>query len=131
MGVSGGVCQRCAATYWGSGRGIPFSSANRLWGLRWGLFVLGELRGSGTATYMQVVGGSLVMMLGVGAIAFSSATGKEQGQWKEAARRESQRYSIAPDYVEARMQGMQVAGEIKASRSRLDWVLVAAATSIF
>src|SRR5260370_29428607 len=131
MGVSGGVCQRCAATYWGSGRGIPFSSANRLWGLLWGLFVFGELRGSGTATYVQVVGGSLLMMLGVGAIAFSSATGKEQGQWQEAARRESERYGIALDYVEARMQGMQVAGESKPSRSPLDWVLVGGATTIF
>jgi len=32
------------------------------------------------------------MMLGVGAIALSSATGKEQTRWKEAARREGERY---------------------------------------
>jgi len=129
--VIGDVFQQYAAKYSGISRGIPLSNTNQLWGLLWGLFVFGELRGSGTATYVQVVGGSLLMMLGVGAIAFSSATGKEQGQWQEAARRESERYGIALDYVEARMQGMQVAGESKPSRSLLDWVLVGGATTIF
>src|SRR5690242_10082485 len=99
--VIGDVFQQYAAKYSGISRGIPLSNTNQLWRLLWGLFVFGELRGSGAATYAQVVGGSLLMMLGVGAIAFSSATGHEQDQWKEAARRESQRYSIAPDYVEA------------------------------
>jgi drug/metabolite transporter (DMT)-like permease len=129
--VIGDVFQQYAAKYSGISRGIPLSNTNQLWGLLWGLFVFGELRGSGTATYMHVVGGSLLMMLGVGAIAFSSASGQEQGQWKEAARRESRRYGIAPDYVEARMQGMQVAGEIKPSRSPWDWALVAGASGIF
>jgi drug/metabolite transporter (DMT)-like permease len=129
--VIGDVFQQYAAKYSGISRGIPLSNTNQLWGLLWGLFVFGELRGSGTATYVHVVGGSLLMMLGVGAIAFSSATGKEQGQWQEAARRESERYGIALDYVEARMQGMQVAGESKPSRSPLDWVLVGGATTIF
>jgi drug/metabolite transporter (DMT)-like permease len=129
--VIGDVFQQYAAKYSGISRGIPLSNTNQLWGLLWGLFVFGELRGSATATYMQVIGGSLLMMLGVGAIAFSSATGKEREQWQEAARRESQRYDIAPDYVEARMQGMQVAGEIKPPRSLWDWALVAGATSVF
>jgi hypothetical protein len=71
------------------------------------------------------------MMLGVGAIAFSSATGMEQLRWKDAARRESQRYDVSPDYVEARMDGRQAAGELKPSRSALDWFLVAVATGTF
>jgi len=129
--VIGDVFQQYAAKYSGISRGIPLSNTNQLWGLLWGLFVFGELHGSGSTTYMQVVGGSLLMMLGVGAIAFSSATGKEQEQWKQAARRESQRYGIAPDYVEARMRGMLVAGEIKPQRSLWDWVLIAGATGIF
>jgi hypothetical protein len=129
--VIGDIFQQYAAKYSGISRGIPLSNTNQLWGLLWGLFVFGELHGSGTATYMQVVGGSLLMMLGVGAIAFSSATGKEQMRWKEAAQRESQRYNIAPEYVEARMQGMQVAGEGKPSRRPLDWVLVASASGVF
>ena len=129
--VIGDVFQQYAAKYSGISRGIPLSNTNQLWGLLWGLFVFGELHGSGSTTYMQVVGGSLLMMLGVGAIAFSSATGKEQEQWKQAARRESQRYGIAPDYVEARMRGMLVVGEIKPQRSLWDWLLVAGATGIF
>jgi glucose uptake protein GlcU len=129
--VIGDIFQQYAAKYSGISRGIPLSNTNQLWGLLWGLFVFGELRGSGATTYMQVIGGSLLMMLGVGAIAFSSATGKEQVQWQEAARRESQRYGLAQDFVDARMLGMQVAGESKPSRSWLDWVLVAGATGTF
>ena len=129
--VIGDVFQQYAAKYVGISRGIPLSNSNQLWGLLWGIFVFGELRGSGTSTYLQVIGGSLLMMAGVAAIALSSATGQEQVQWKEAARRESRRYSIAEDYIEARMQGRQVAGEIKPPRSLLDWLLVAAATGIF
>jgi hypothetical protein len=71
------------------------------------------------------------MILGVGAIAFSSATGQEQIRWKQAAQRESARYAIALDYVEARMDGRQATGEQKPSRTALDWLLVAVATAIF
>jgi hypothetical protein len=81
--------------------------------------------------YAQVIGGSLLMMLGVGAIAFSSATGKEQTQWREAAQRECQRYGVAADYVEARMEGRQASGERKPTRNALDWLLVGVATSVF
>src|ERR1700732_5294746 len=129
--VIGDLFQQYAAKYVGISRGIPLSNTNQLWGLLWGIFVFGELRGSGVSTYSQVIGGSLLMMLGVGAIAFSSAIGKEQLRWKDAAQRESRRYNIAEDYVEARMDGRQAAGELKPSRSALDWVLVAVATGIF
>ena len=129
--VIGDLFQQYAAKYVGISRGIPLSNSNQLWGLLWGIFVFHELHGSAASTYMQVVGGSLLMLLGVGAIAFSSASGEEQVQWKEAAQRESQRYNIAADYVEARMQGTEVEGEAKPSRSVFDWLLVAGATSIF
>ena len=129
--VIGDVFQQYAAKYVGISRGIPLSNSNQLWGLLWGIFVFGELHGSGAGTYMQVIGGSLLMMLGVGAIAFSSAAGKEQARWQEAALRESRRYNIAEDYVEARMQGKQIEGEIRPPRTLWDWMLVAVATSIF
>jgi drug/metabolite transporter (DMT)-like permease len=129
--VIGDVFQQYAAKYVGISRGIPLSNSNQLWGLLWGIFVFGELRGSGASTYMQVVGGSLLMILGVGAIAFSSAAGREQAHWQEASRRESLRYNIAEDYVEARMQGMQMAGEVRPPRTVWDWILVAFATGIF
>jgi hypothetical protein len=71
------------------------------------------------------------MMFGVGAIALSSAAGKEQRQWQEAARRESLRYDIALDFVEARMQGMHLTGETKLPHTRWDWILVILATTVF
>jgi hypothetical protein len=89
------------------------------------------LHGRAHSTYAQVIGGSLLMMAGVAAITFSSATRSEQTKWKQAAHREGQRYNIEPDYVEARMDGRQSATEAKPSRTTIDWLLVAAATAIF
>lgn len=129
--VIGDVFQQYAAKYVGISRGIPLSNSNQLWGLLWGVLVFGELRGHGTWLYLQVVGGSLLMMLGVGAIAFSSANDHEQLRWKEAAQREGKRYGIAADYVEARMDGRQLAGETKPARRWWDWLLVAGVTGIF
>jgi drug/metabolite transporter (DMT)-like permease len=129
--VIGDVFQQYAAKYVGISRGIPLSNSNQLWGLLWGVLVFGELHGRNASLYAQVIGGSLLMMLGVGAIAFSSATGKEQTRWKEAAQREARRYGIAADFVEARMEGRQAIDELKPSRSALDWFLVAVATSAF
>jgi len=129
--VIGDLFQQYAAKYVGISRGIPLSNSNQLWGLLWGIFVFGELQGRSSSTYAQVIGGSLLMMLGVGAVAFSSASGEEQTCWKEAAQREGRRYGVAADYVEARMDGRQAAGESAPSRSVWDWLLVAAATAIF
>jgi hypothetical protein len=123
--------QQYAAKYVGISRGIPLSNSNQLWGLLWGILVFGELRGLGVSTYMQVIGGSLLMMLGVGAVAFSSASGSEQVQWKAAAQREARRYGLAEADVEARMDGRQSPGDAKPARSALDWMLVAIATSVF
>jgi glucose uptake protein GlcU len=129
--VIGDVFQQYAAKYVGISRGIPLSNSNQLWGLLWSIFVFGELRGSGVSTYIEVIGGSLLMMLGVGAIAFSSAAGKEQARWREASQRETRRYNISEDYAEARMQGMEMAGEVRPPRTVWDWMLVAVATGIF
>ena len=129
--VIGDVFQQYAAKYVGISRGIPLSNSNQLWGLLWGIFVFGELHGRSSSIYLEVIGGSLLMMLGVGAIAFSSATGQEQTCWKEAALRESDRYGVAAEFVEARMDGRQLLGELKPSRSALDWLLVVLATSVF
>ncbi len=129
--VIGDIFQQYAAKYVGISRGIPLSNSNQLWGLLWGILVFGELHGRNSSIYLEVIGGSLLMMLGVGAIAFSSATGREQTRWKEAAIRESDRYGVPADFVAARMDGRQLAGELKPSRSVLDWLLVVAATSVF
>src|SRR6266851_241243 len=75
--VIGDVFQQYAAKYVGISRGIPLSNSNQLWGLLWGIFVFGELHGRSHSLYAQVIGGSLLMMAGVAAISFSSATGQE------------------------------------------------------
>jgi len=129
--VIGDLFQQYAAKYVGISRGIPLSNSNQLWGLLWGIYVFGELRGRGFSGSLQVVGSSVLMMLGVAAIAFSSATGKEQLRWKEAAQREARRYGVAADFVEARMDGRQAIGEAKHSRSALDLTLVAIASGVF
>ena len=128
--VIGDLFQQYAAKYVGISRGIPLSNTNQLWGLLWGILVFGELHGKSHTTYVEVIGGSLLMMLGVGAIALSSATGKEQEHWKEAAQREGERYGVAADYVAARFEGRQAAGETLPSRGALDWLLVAAASAV-
>jgi drug/metabolite transporter (DMT)-like permease len=128
--VIGDLFQQYAAKYVGISRGIPLSNTNQLWGMMWGIFVFGELHGKGHTTYLEVIGGSLLMMLGVGAIALSSATGQEQRHWKEAAQREGERYGVAADYVAARFEGRQAVGESLPRRNAVDWLLVAVATVI-
>jgi hypothetical protein len=54
------------------------ANTNQFWGLRWGIFVFGELPGKGRVTYLEVTGGSLWMIHSVGAIALSSATSNER-----------------------------------------------------
>jgi len=129
--VIGDLFQQYAAKYVGISRGIPLSNTNQLWGMLWGILVFGELHGRGHATYAQVIGGSLLMMLGVGAIALSSATSKERSRWKDAAQQESDRYGVAPEYVQARMDGRQATGEVPPKRRAVDWILIAGATAVF
>ncbi len=129
--VIGDLFQQYAAKYVGISRGIPLSNTNQLWGLLWGMLVFGELHGRGHSIYAQVIGGSLLMMAGVAAIAFSSANSSEQAKWKQAAHREGQRYNIEADYVEARMDGRQAPSEAKPARTAVDWLLVLAVTGIF
>lgn len=134
--VIGDLFQQYAAKYIGISRGIPLSNTNQLWGLLWGILVFGELHGRSTSLYAQVIGGSLLMAAGAGAIALSSVPGKEHARWRQAAEREAQRYGVDANYVEAGLSGNdtnsaqgQLAG--RTGRTWLDWLLVIAATSIF
>ena len=131
--VIGDVFQQYAAKYVGISRGIPLSNTNQLWGLAWGILVFGELRGRGLSLYAQVIGGSLLMAVGAGAIALSSVTGKEHGRWHEAAHREGKRYGVSAKYVQAGLAGEDSNHETKGDRPRtwLDWGIVAVATAIF
>jgi drug/metabolite transporter (DMT)-like permease len=131
--VIGDLLQQYAAKYVGISRGIPLSNTNQLWGLAWGILVFGELRGRGPSLYAQVIGGSLLMAAGAGAIALSSVTGKEHERWHEAAHREGKRYGVSTDYVQAGLAGRESNGAASNIRSRtwIDWAIVAIATAIF
>jgi drug/metabolite transporter (DMT)-like permease len=130
--VIGDLFQQYAAKYVGISRGIPLSNSNQLWGLLWGIFVFGELQGRGSSVYVQVIGGSLLMATGAGAIALSTIGGKEHARWDEAARREGQRYGVDANYVQAGLEGtFRNHAESEQRRNWLDWVLVVGATAVF
>ncbi len=131
--VIGDVFQQYAAKYVGISRGIPLSNTNQLWGMAWGILVFGELRGRGLSLYAQVIGGSLLMAAGAGAIALSSVTRKEHGRWHEAAHREGKRYGVSAEYVQAGLAGKDSNAEPVENRARtwMDWCIVAFATAIF
>ena len=130
MWVVGDLFQNYATKYIGISRGIPLSNTNQLWGLVLGLLVFRELHGLGASVYAKVIGGSVLMALGALAISTCSASEGEYVQWKRAALRETELYGIDPDYVNARLTGRDLdAGELR--RTWKDWLLIAAATSLF
>jgi len=124
--VIGDLFQQYAVKYAGITRGIPLSNTNQLWGLLWAVLVFGELRGAG-APIAQVIGGSLVMALGAGVIAFSSVSRSERLRWQDAAAREGDRYGVDPAYTRARAAGREMTA-VRHRRTWIDWVVVAGAT---
>ena len=130
--VVGDLFQQYAAKYVGISRGIPLSNTNQLWGLIWGVFVFGELKGGGPALYWRVIGGSLLMAAGAGAIALATAPGREHRRWQEAGARESARYGVDPAYVAAGMVGEDSRGPRPSTRrGPLDWLLVVGTSAVF
>lgn len=134
--VIGDLFQQYATKYIGISRGIPLSNTNQLWGLLWGILVFGELHGRSASLYAQVIGGSLLMAAGAGAIALSTVSGKEHARWEQAAQREGNRYSVDASYIEAGLSGQNVNGAsdqptFEPGRTAFDWLLVIAATAIF
>jgi hypothetical protein len=127
--VVGDLFQQYAVKYAGITRGIPLSNTNQLWGLLWAILVFGELSGADTSVYTQVIGGSLIMALGAGVIAFSSVSRREHLRWQEAAAREGARYGVDPAYTRARGAGREVSAT-RHRRTWIDWVVVSGATAI-
>ena len=126
--VVGDLFQQYAAKYVGISRGIPLSNTNQLWGLAWGTLVFGELRNSG-ASLTAVIGGSLLMAGGAACIAFASPAAKEHTEWRAAARRESDRYGLDADWVDAQLTG-DGAEPVQRTRSWLDIVIAVAALGV-
>jgi drug/metabolite transporter (DMT)-like permease len=128
--VIGDLFQQYAAKYVGISRGIPLSNTNQLWGVLWGVLVFGELRGASGLVILEVVGGSVAMMLGAGAIALASAGGREHAHWEAAATRETSRYGVDSGFSRARRWGTD-ADNVKHRRSWFDWAVVVGATWVF
>ena len=82
------------------------------------------------STYLQVVGGSLLMMLGVGAIAFSSAAGKEQAIGRKPHTRIPALQHLR-GFRRGPHAGKAMAGEAQAATHRVGLDLVAGATGSF
>ena len=70
------------------------------------------------------------MALGAVAIALSSATEDEHCSWKEAARREGERYGVEDEYLHAGMEG-RAYESASSRRSALDWMLILLTTALF
>jgi drug/metabolite transporter (DMT)-like permease len=126
--VIGDLFQQYAVKYAGITRGIPLSNTNQLWGLLWAVLVFGELSGATSWVYTQVIGGSLIMALGAGVIAFSSVSRREHLRWQEAAQREGARYHVDPAYTRARGEGRD-ANTTRHRRTWIDWLVVSGATA--
>jgi drug/metabolite transporter (DMT)-like permease len=128
--VVGDVLQQYAAKYVGISRGIPLSNTNQLWGLIWGILVFGELHGRELSVYAEVIGGSLLIAIGAGAIALASVTKEEHRRWRDAAWREAQRYGVDRSYVAAGLEGKSVLAESQ-GRTAFDWLLIVLASGVF
>jgi glucose uptake protein GlcU len=127
--VVGDLFQQYAVKYAGITRGIPLSNTNQLWGLLWGVFVFGELRGGPHDVLTKVIAGSVVMALGAAVIALSSVGGAEHARWREAAAREGARYGVDAEYTRARNVGREPVATSH-RRTWVDWIVVGTSTAI-
>jgi len=129
--VLGDLFQQYAAKYIGIGRGIPLSNTNQLWGLAWGALVFGELAGQTATAQTLVIAGSLVMIAGAAAISFAEAPESEQSSWRNAMRRECDRYGLDPARLEASMRGEDVLARQKPRRHWSEYLVGLVAAGIF
>lgn len=130
--VVGDLFQQYAAKYIGISRGIPLSNTNQLWGLLWGVFVFGELRGASGLAIAQVIGGSLLMVVGAVMIAAAGADREELAAWELAATRESLRYGIETPDSRGRARGRaRGRSGVRGPRLWPDGLVVLAATAVF
>jgi drug/metabolite transporter (DMT)-like permease len=129
--VVGDLFQNYAAKYIGIARGIPLSNTNQLWGLAWGVLVFGELAGQGTMAHTLVFAGSLIMILGAGAICTAKASESEQGSWKGAMERECARYGMDPGRVASSLLGEDPLSREKPARHWWEAGVAVAAVAVF
>ncbi len=128
--VIGDLFQQYAAKYIGIGRGIPLSNTNQLWGLAWGLLVFGEFSGQSGNIKLLVIAGSAVMILGAIAISRAEAPASERQSWIEILRKESHRYGLDMDQLEAHLSG-EIPHTARGKWQWWEYMVMAAAATIF
>jgi drug/metabolite transporter (DMT)-like permease len=129
--VVGDLFQQYAAKYIGIGRGIPLSNTNQLWGLAWGAMVFGELAGFGKAAQVQVIVGSLIMVLGAVAISSAVAPEGERAALREVVAQECERYGMNLEQTASAQLGKDPLGAAAGSRRWWDFLIGALATGAF
>jgi drug/metabolite transporter (DMT)-like permease len=129
--VVGDLFQQYAAKYIGIGRGIPLSNTNQLWGLAWGALVFGELAGQGRPVQALVVVGSATMIGGAIAISAAVAPDAEQASRRRAMARESERYQLDLEKIDAAMAGSDPLAHQPRPRRWWDIPIVLVAVGIF
>jgi drug/metabolite transporter (DMT)-like permease len=129
--VVGDLFQNYAAKYIGIARGIPLSNTNQLWGLAWGVLVFGELAGQGVLAHVLVFTGSVLMILGAGAICTAKASESERGSWKGAMERECVRYGLDSQRVASSLLGEDPLSRDKPVRHWWEAVIAATAVALF
>ena len=129
--VVGDLFQNYATKYIGIARGIPLSNTNQVWGLAWGVLVFGELAGQGATAHALVFAGSVIMILGAGAICTAKASESEQGSWRGAMERECERYGMDAARVASSLLGEDPLSGDKPARHWWEAVIVAAAVAMF
>ena len=129
--VVGDLFQNYAAKYIGIARGIPLSNTNQLWGLAWGVLVFGELAGQGVMAHVLVFAGSLVMILGAGAICTAKASESERGSWNSAMERECARYGMDSERVASSLRGEDPLSRDKPVRHWWEAIVAIGAVAVF
>jgi drug/metabolite transporter (DMT)-like permease len=129
--VIGDLFQNYATKYVGIARGIPLSNTNQLWGLAWGVLVFGELAGQGTTAHVLVFAGSVLMIIGAGAICTAKASASEQVSWKGAMDRECARYGMDSARVASSLLGEDPLSRDEPVRHWWEVLIAAAAVALF
>lgn len=129
--VIGDLFQQYAAKYIGIGRGIPLSNTNQLWGLAWGALVFGEMAGLSSASKVQIVAGSAIMIAGAVAISMADPSASELDHWTAAMNRECDRYNLDKQAVISAAAGDGVTAERTEPRRWWEVFIMCAAGGVF
>lgn len=129
--VVGDLFANYSAKYVGIGRAAPLMNTNQLWGLAWGVLVLGEFAGQSGLAQAFTIGGSLIVIVGAVAISSAVAPEAEEDSRRRATLRECERYGLDVERVEAAVAGTDRLTDEAPGRRWWDGLIVVVAVGIF